>query len=77
MNATQQAQNARERRALALLVGMFGGALFLWILAELTVRVTPYADLLHIALALTGGLIGMAVAHWRVPRVAGGSASDA
>ena len=59
---------ASERRAFATFVGGLGGALLAWILAELTVRITSYADLLHIAIAIAGGLAGVVFARWRAPR---------
>ena len=63
-----QRLTAMERRAFAIFAGTIGGALLAWILAELTVRVTSYADLLHIAIAIAGGVAGGAFARWRAPR---------
>jgi hypothetical protein len=66
-SALEEPLTARQRRAVAQFVGLFGGLLIAWLLAELTVRDTPYADVLHIAIALAGGVVGFLLARWRTP----------
>lgn len=57
---------AKERRALAQFFGVVGGLLIAWIAAELTIRVTPYPDVVHVAIAALGGAAGFLGMRWRV-----------
>jgi hypothetical protein len=66
-SALNEPLTARGRRAVAQFVGLFGGLLIAWLLAELTVRDMSYADVLHVVIALAGGAVGFLFARWRTP----------
>lgn len=53
--------DAIESEKVPPFVGLFGGALVGWIVAELAIRGVPFEDVLHVVAALVAGAIGWIV----------------